>query len=142
MYVNPSNWSYGAFNGPTFWGKEFPGSGGVLACDAASGQSPIAIPSGLTPDNTLPQIQFSYNASTVPLYVEYQNYAIELLAPNGQTLRTLISCQPVTASSRTQAWAFDGRDSSLLLSKRPCVRFADSADSPILIRDGVPLWTL
>jgi carbonic anhydrase len=90
MYVTPPNWSYGAFNGPPFWGQEFPGSGGVLACDAGSGQSPIAIPSGLTP-TTLPEIQFSYDTPTVPQYVEYQNYAIELLAPSGKTMNSTIT---------------------------------------------------
>jgi carbonic anhydrase len=53
---NPSNWSYGAFNGLAYWAQEFPTS----SCGAATGQSPIAIPD-IQP-TTLPKIEFDYNS--------------------------------------------------------------------------------
>jgi carbonic anhydrase len=70
---NPSNWSYGAFNGPAYWAQEFPTS----SCGAATGQSPIPIPN-IQP-TTLPKIEFGYNSAT--FLVENINYATEILAP-------------------------------------------------------------
>jgi carbonic anhydrase len=92
MSVNPSTWSYGAFNGPPFWAQEIPQSCAQPAPPApATQQSPITIAGTFTQISD--QITFNYNSppSGQSEYVVYNNYAVEVEAQNGQTMNSTVT---------------------------------------------------